>query len=283
MRRTASILAPLALSLAALGAWGLWLEPSGLRNEDYDLLLPGWPEACSGLRIAVLADLHVGSPWNGLAKLAEVVELTQRAHPDLVLLAGDYVIHGVVGGHFVPPEDSTRVLGQLSAPTGVFAVLGNHDWWLDAERVRGALESAGIPVLEDESRQIASAGCRFWLVGVGDYWEGAHDVGAALSGVPEDATAILLTHNPDLFPEVPARVALTIAGHTHGGQVYLPGIGRPVVPSKFGERYAIGHVVEGGRHLFVSSGVGTSIVPVRFLVQPEVSVIRLLSPGGGPI
>jgi predicted MPP superfamily phosphohydrolase len=262
---------------AALSSWAFWLEPASLRNEDHALELPAWPAACSGFRIAVLADLHVGSPFNGLANLDEVVELTRKAAPDMVLLAGDYVIHGVVGGSFEPPEAIARTLGRLEAPAGVYAVLGNHDWWFDPARVQAALEAVSIPVLEDRAVPIAHGRCRFWLAGVSDYWEGRHDVAAALQEVPADAAVILFTHNPDGFPQVPARVALTIAGHTHGGQVYLPGVGRPIVPSIWGERYAIGHVEESGRHLFVSSGVGTSILPVRFLVPPEVSVLTLRS------
>jgi predicted MPP superfamily phosphohydrolase len=259
----------------SLALWGFWLEPGSLRNESLTLHLPGWPEPCSGLRVAVLADIHVGSPFNGLEKLGEIVALTQQARPDLVLLAGDYVIHGVVGGDFVSPEETAAVLSKLSAPAGVFAVLGNHDWWLDADRVTRALEDEGIPLLEDEAEYIEQGTCRFWLVGVSDFWEGAHDIARALRAVPPAAPSLLFTHNPDLFPEVPPHITLTIAGHTHGGQVYLPGIGRPIVPSKFGERYAIGHIVEEGRHLFVSSGLGTSILPVRFLVPPEVSVLTL--------
>ncbi|HEX5066941.1 MAG TPA: metallophosphoesterase [Myxococcota bacterium] len=275
-----------ARALAAVGAglalWAFAIEPAGLRNEDYVLELPGLNAVCDGIRIAVLADLHVGSPFNGPDKLERIIALTQAARPDLVLLAGDYVIHGVPGGSFVPPEEIAGALRGLSAPMGVFAVLGNHDWWYDAPRVRRALEDAGIPVLEDAARRVEFGLCSFWLVGVGDYWEGKHDIGAALAEVTDSAPVVLFTHNPDLFPDVPARVTLSIAGHTHGGQVYVPGVGRPIVPSKYGERYAIGHVVEDGRHLFVSSGLGTSILPVRFLVPPEISVIAL-SPGANVV
>jgi hypothetical protein len=263
-----------------LGAWALWLEPASLRTEDHEIHIPNWPAQCDGFRIAVLADLHVGSLHNGLENLRKIVDSTQRAEPDLVLIAGDLVIHGVIGGDFVSPEDSARELGRLSAPAGVFAVLGNHDWWLNAERVRDALESQGIPVLEDRSQEILGGQCKFWLAGVGDFWESPHDIDAALEGVPENDSTVLFTHNPDLFPLVPSRVALTIAGHTHGGQVYIPGLGRLVVPSKFGERFAIGHIVEDGRHLFVSSGIGTSIVPVRFLVPPEVTMLHVRSSDG---
>ncbi len=279
--RVKLVLAVAVLAISAPLGWGFVVEPASLRNEDYELAIPGWPTDCDGLRIAVLSDLHVGSPWNGLAKLEAIVALTRSANPDLVLLAGDYVIQGVRGGRFTPPEETAVALRQLSAPLGVWAVLGNHDWWLDAPRVRAALESNGIPVLEDAATRIHREACDFWLVGISDYWEGKHDVEGALAQVTDEAPVLAFTHNPDVFPDVPARVNLTIAGHTHGGQVYIPFIGRPVVPSRYGERYAIGHIVEDGRHLFVSSGLGTSIVPIRFLVPPEVSVLTVRSPDDG--
>ena len=121
-----------------------------------------------------------GSPFQGIGKLRETVELTQAAAPDLILLAGDYVIHGVIGGDFTSPEEIADTLSGLRAPAGVFAVLGNHDWWLDAERVRSALERVEIPVLEDAATPIRHGDCSFWLVGVSDYWEGPHDVDVAL-------------------------------------------------------------------------------------------------------
>jgi predicted MPP superfamily phosphohydrolase len=270
-------LALLAL-LTGLGVWAFVVEPAGLRREEVAVAVPRWPRVCDGLRVAVIADLHVGSPFNGMAKVDAIVDAVREARPDMVLLAGDYVIQGVLGGHFVPPETIAPALGRMSAPLGVWAVLGNHDWWLDGPRVRGALEAAGIPVLEDAARPIRRGECAFWLAGIGDFWEARHDVRAALSAVPQDAPVIAFTHNPDVFPKVPARVNLTVAGHTHGGQVRVPFVGRPIVPSHYGERYAIGTVVEEGRHLFVTSGVGTSILPVRFLVPPVVSVMALRAP-----
>jgi predicted MPP superfamily phosphohydrolase len=279
---SAKVLVGLLFLPIGLGTWAFWLEPASLSNHRHELSIPGWPAECDGFRVAVLADLHVGSPLNGLDKLREIVDLTLERQPDLILLAGDYVIHGVLGGRFVAPEDAAAELAALAAPAGVFAVLGNHDWWLDAQRVSSALEAVDIPVLEDRSLPIRQGRCEFSLAGVSDFWEGRHDVSAALEGVPDAESTILFTHNPDLFPEVPDRVTLTIAGHTHGGQVYLPGIGRPIVPSEFGERFAIGHVVESGRHLFVSPGLGTSILPVRFLVPPQISILDLRA-GSEPI
>lgn len=255
--------------------WSFAVEPASLRTQDYEIAAPRWPAPCDGVRVAVLADLHVGSPFNGPAKLQRIRELTQRARPDLILLAGDFVIQGVAGGRFSPPELIASELRSLSAPLGVWAVLGNHDWWLDAPRVQRAFESVGIRVLEDAAVSVDRESCRFWVAGISDFWEGRHDVARALSSVPDSAPVIAFTHNPDVFPSIPARVSLTIAGHTHGGQVYVPLVGRPIVPSNYGQRYAVGHVVEENRHLFVSSGLGTSIIPVRFLVPPEISIVVL--------
>jgi predicted MPP superfamily phosphohydrolase len=273
------LLLSIALGVAVLLALdAFYLEPSSLEIERDELVVPAWPDENHGLSIALLSDLHVGSPFYGRKKLERVVREVNRADPDIVLLAGDYVIDGVLGGEFVPPEAIASVLASLHAPLGVYAVLGNHDWWYDGARVRNALTSQGIRVLDNESVRIQGDGFDFWLVGLGDVWESPEDVGETLEALPRttDYVPILaFTHNPDLFPEVPARVALTLAGHTHGGQVRLPFLGAPILPSRYGQRYARGHVVEGGRHLFVTSGLGTSILPVRFRVPPEVALLTL--------
>jgi predicted MPP superfamily phosphohydrolase len=258
-----------------LAFWALVAEPASLTVTHERLFLPGWPQAQSGLTIALLSDLHVGSPFNGLSKLEEIVARANDAKADLILLAGDYVVTSIPGGSLVPPEESAPLLAKLEAPLGVFAVLGNHDHWHGAKAVRAALEAAGIDVLENEGRRLAGNGFDFWLVGLGDVWEVKPDVDSILASVPMSGPAIVLTHNPDLFPEVSGRVALTLAGHTHGGQVALPLLGTPIVPSRFGDRYARGHIIEGRRHLFVTSGLGTSLLPVRFRVPPEIAVVQL--------
>ena len=141
--------------------------------------------------------------------------------------------------------------------------------------MKKSLENAGLTVLENDAAMIELDGAAIWVVGIGDKLEGNPDIASALAKVGGGAPVIALTHNPDIFPSIPARVALTIAGHTHGGQVALPIIGRPIVPSAFGERYAAGHIVEGSKHLFVTTGVGTSILPVRFRVPPEISLLTI--------
>ena len=269
-----SCLALVVIAALTLGAWAFVVEPARLSVIEEPLTVPG--SAHAPLRIAVLADLHIGSPFNGITKLREVVERTNAARPDLICVLGDFVIQGVVGGRFVAPEAIADELSHLRAPAGIVAVLGNHDGWFDHDRVVAALEAVGVRVVEDTAVSLETGSGPIWIAGVSDLWTGRHDLAAALAPIErDDAPVILLTHNPDVFPSVPERVSLTLAGHTHGGQVRLPFVGRLIVPSRFGQRFAAGHVVEGGRHLFVATGIGTSILPVRFRVPPAVAILNL--------
>jgi predicted MPP superfamily phosphohydrolase len=262
-----------ACVVLALGLQAFWLEPASLRLSEEPISLP-WPGR--PLRVAVLTDLHVGSPFNGISNLRRVVDLTNAAHPDVICILGDLVIQGVPGGSVVSPEDIAHELARLQSRVGTFAVLGNHDAWLDGDRVRRALGANAVRVVEDSAVRVDTPAGAVFVAGVSDLWTGPHDLNRALAEVTNDTDPVLLlTHNPDVFPMVPDRVTLTIAGHTHGGQVSLPWIGRPIVPSRFGQRFAAGHVIEGGRHLFVATGVGTSIIPVRFGVPPAVTILRL--------
>jgi uncharacterized protein len=263
-----------ALLSIVLALRAFWFEPASLRVVEEHISLRG--SARATVRIAVLADLHTGSPFNGLSRLREVVAQTNAARPDVVCILGDLVIQGVLGGRSVTPEDISAELKQLRANAGVFAVLGNHDGWLSHDRVQSALERNGVRVIEETAVKVAAPGGSIWFAGIGDVWTRRFDIGAALAAVADDTSpVVLMTHNPDVFPQVPARVALTLAGHTHGGQVKLPLLGTPIVPSRFGSRFAAGHIIENGRHLYVATGVGTSILPVRFRVPPAVTVLTL--------
>jgi predicted MPP superfamily phosphohydrolase len=230
------------------------------------------PAFQSELRIAVLSDLHIGSPHVGLDKLREIVEKTNGENPALVVFLGDFVIGGPRGRHeanFVEPEKTAGELKKLRAPLGAFAVLGNHDWWYDGERVGKALTDAGIPVLENRAVHVGP----IWLGGIADLWTREPDVTGTLRQVTSDDPVVLITHNPDIFPDVPPRVSLTLGAHTHGGQVQLPLIGTLITTSRLG--YNAGEFVERGRHLFVTTGIGTSIIPVRFGVPPEIVILTL--------
>jgi predicted MPP superfamily phosphohydrolase len=257
-----------------LALWAFVIEPSRLVIQQEHITLP---VALRGpLRIAILSDLHVGSPFNGLSRLRTVVDRTNEAQPDLICILGDLVIQGVRGGRFVDPESIGVELRRLHADSGIVAVLGNHDGWLDHARVERALTQNNIRVVEDTAVKVNTKAGPIWIAGLSDLWMGRHDITAALAATRDDgAPIVLMTHNPDVFPDVPARVSLTLAGHTHGGQVQLPFLGRMIVPSQFGERYAAGFVTEGGRHLYVATGIGTSILPVRFRVPPSIVVLTI--------
>ncbi len=221
-----------------------------------------------GLRIAVIADLHAGAAFINEAKLQDVVQKTNATQPDLILLAGDY-------GNDMPPDIIAGHLARLEARMGVFAVLGNHEESEDPWEMRGALERAGIFVLRNFHIVMDTRRGPFALVGIGDRQSGSDDVAGTFARVPAGLPALCLTHSPDVFPDLPDRCSLTVAGHTHGGQVALPLIGRPVVPSKFGQRYAAGMVREGNKTLFVSTGIGTTHLPIRLGVTPEISLLKI--------
>lgn len=248
-----------------LGVGEIELRPVALE-------IPQWPAALAGLRVAVIADLHAGSPQIGLGRVSQIVSQVNDEGVDLVALVGDYIDHEVALGDEFPPEAVAARLGGLRSRLGSFAVLGNHDWGHVGARMPAALADAGITVLENSVVRLDEG---FWIAGLGDYMKREADVAGTLEKVAEGEPVLLLSHNPDVFPQVPDRVALTLSGHTHGSQVAIPGLRDRATPSNFGARYTGGHVVEGGRHLYVSDGIGTSRLPIRFRAKPEIAVLEL--------
>jgi predicted MPP superfamily phosphohydrolase len=228
----------------------------------------------------LISDLHAGGPHVDAARVAKVVAFAQRRRPDLAVLLGDYVDPEVTLGSEVAPEAVAEALSGFRGRFGTVAVLGNHDWSTDGPRVWQALQQQGIRVLENDAVRVRPNPGELWVAGVADTRDRRPDIERALAKVPAHAAVLLLSHDPDLFPRVPPRVALTLSGHTHGGQVAIPLLRRLWIPSRFGERYAGGHVVEGGRHLFITRGVGSSGQPVRLGAPPEVVVLRLRPSSG---
>ena len=271
------LLVAIALAGAAgLAVYAFWIEPRRLVVTRVEVAAPAWPAGAPDLRVVALADLHAAGPHITPDRIAAIVARANAERPDLVALLGDYVFETWARTSFVPPEAVAAALAGLRARLGVFAVIGNHDWALDGARVRRALEGAGIPVLDNAARRVeADDGFAFWVAGVGDRDVDRDDLPGTLTRVTNGAPILLLTHSPDLFPDVPERVALTLAGHTHGGQCDLPLLTRFVIPSRYGRRFAYGHIVEGGRHLVVSGGLGCTLLPMRFRMPPEIVVVTL--------
>jgi predicted MPP superfamily phosphohydrolase len=270
-------LAVFFLVVGGLTVWSFLIEPNRLVVHTEVIRLQRWPAQLNGLKIAAIGDIHAGSPFINEEKLTRVVALTNEQHPDLIVLLGDYMVRDRFYRAPIEPEVTAKILAGLHAPLGVYAVLGNHDWWFDGERVTRAFQSAGITVLENQVKEVKKDEQSLWLVGLSDLWTRPQAILQTFGQLPEGAVSIALTHNPDSFVQVPATAQLTLAAHTHGGQVNLPLVGRLVVPSDYGQSFAAGHVEEYGKHLFVTTGIGTSILPVRFRVPPEVAVVTLMS------
>jgi predicted MPP superfamily phosphohydrolase len=277
------ITATLALAVLFLALWALVIEPNRLVVNQVTVTMSNWPPSLNGLKIVAIGDLHGGSNFIDEAKIRLVVAKANEANPDLIVLLGDFVTGGGRQAPHMTPEVIAKNLSGLKARYGVYAVLGNHDWWTDGPRMRRALESIGVRDIDADLVPITHEGRTLWLLGVPDFsthWPA--DLKPALAKLTTPGPIIVLTHSPDVFPDLVKyynipNMDLTLAAHTHGGQVNLPLAGRRIVPSLYGERYAAGVVRDGDHTLFVTTGVGTSVLPIRFRVPPEIAVLTLVN------
>src|SRR5258705_12773883 len=266
----------------------------GLRVGRKIIPPPQWPAGFQ-LKIAAIADLHACDPWMSLNHIQAIVERANALGADIIVMLGDYVAGHRHVTRTIPAGEWAPVLADLKAPLGVHAILGNHDWWDDktVQRdgqgptvARRALEAVGIPVYENDVVRLTKAGRPFWLAGLGDQLAylparrfrpvrriGVDDLTATLGKVTDDAPGILLAHEPDVPVRARGRVRLWLLGRTHGGQVRLFGWS-PVVPSRYGEKFAYGHMRENC-DLIVSGGLGCSIMPFRLGVPPEIVLVTL--------
>ena len=272
LRRTASSAAGLTGVAALGGAYGLW-EAAHVRVTRQDVAIPHLSQAFAGKTVAVLADLHHG-PFVGIDFIRAAVQLTNALAPDLVALVGDYAHKGDQAHLQLPP--CLEALAALSAPLGVFAVPGNHDMQKNGGVYREQIAATPLADLTNRHHRITVDGEHLWIAGVDDLWWGKPDLSAALAGVPSKAPVVLLCHNPDFAEERPDdRVGLVLSGHTHGGQMYLRGLGSSWLPSRYGEKYRQGLVQGPASTVFVSRGLGEAGVPLRVNVPPEVCLLTL--------
>ena len=283
----------LSLGGVLTATYAFAIEPGFmLTTRTYSFTPPRWPTGLK-LRIVLLADPHCVEPHMPLSRWKRIIARANALQPDMHLLLGDYV-----AGHFfrtgtVKVADIAEAAKALTSPLGSFGICGNHDWWddLTAQRQKSgptlaeqAFTANGITMLENKAVRLSHNGQPFWLSGTSSIValktgrKGRFDSQArleeTLATITDDAPIIHMAHEPDLFTDIPDRVSLTVSGHTHGGQVRLFGYS-PVTPSRYGNRFAYGHVVEDGRHLVVSGGLGCSIAPVRFGMPPEIVLLEL--------
>ncbi|MGO9675041.1 MAG: metallophosphoesterase [Methylocella sp.] len=279
-------------AMAGFGSYAFAFEP-GLRLKvaSYNVAPPNWPVGLT-LRAVVLADIHACEPWMPAARIRSIAELSNALEPDIIFLLGDFS-----GGHTimtgpVMPEEWGEALSVLRAPLGAYAVLGNHDWQHgplpnmpgdDAVGVRNALIGAKIKVLENDAVRLTKQGRPFWVAGLGDQLAGpkgrrggVDDLPGTMALITDSAPVLMLAHEPFIFRRMPDRVALTLSGHTHGGQVNLP-IAETRLMRAFGD-LVYGHIVQKNRNLIISGGLGTSHAPVRFMRPPELVVVTIGAP-----
>ncbi len=278
-------LTPAALLVGASGAAYATWEAKRPQVTRLETGLRHLPAAFDGLTVAFLSDTHHG-PFVPLEYLAEVVRMTNALRPDIVALGGDYVqrrrkmfVHfGVDHRRYIAPGVS--VLADLRAPLGRFAVLGNHDHRTDPGLTRQALADAGFTDLTNTGVWLERpGGARLRIAGVDDCRTGRPRIAPALGDLRENEPCLLLTHNPDYVELIrDPRVDLVLSGHTHGGQVVLPLVGASVLPSRYGQKYRSGLVRGPAARVFVTTGIGTIGLPVRFRCPPEVAFITLRSP-----
>ncbi|MEL6365370.1 MAG: metallophosphoesterase [Pseudomonadota bacterium] len=269
------------INLAAV-SWIAWFEPRAMTIERLSLEVDGLSEP---VRILAIGDPQPAMFHWSPDRLHRFFERGARENPDIILWLGDYAYEASpymrvgLGEHaFVDPADTIAAMASIDAPMGSFAILGNHDWWWDGPEVIRLLNETHISVLIDTIAEAEhpSSGARLTIIGLDDVSAPretrAEELIAEAVG---DAPTLVLSHSPDTFPRIPEGVALTLSGHTHCGQVFIPFVGRPMVPTKH-KGYACGLYKEDGRRLFVTSGIGTAILPIRFLTPPELAVIDLV-------
>ncbi len=275
--------------LSAFFIWAFLIEPNRLIVNTYPIKLKNWSANLNGLKVAVIADVHGGSNFINEAKIREIVALTNAQDVDVILLLGDYISRQTFNRSALnmPIETAVENLRGLKAKYGIYAVIGNQDNQFGNEIMRKALENIGYRVLDGETATVEIKGEKLRLVGIPDALRGnaSLNFNKIKASLAEHTAGkiIAFSHNPDVIWTITQKalispdLALFVGGHTHGGQLNFPIIGAPFVPTNYGQKYAQGHFQDKDTDIFISSGIGTSGIPARFRVPPEISILEISS------
>jgi predicted MPP superfamily phosphohydrolase len=271
LRTFGKAIAGSSIALAGGYVYSTRIEPGWLTIERVQIPIKKLRSGLEGFKIVQISDIHL-HPYIQLEFVQKVVALANELQPDLIVLTGDYVLAAADSIFELAPS-----LAAFNARYGIFAVLGNHDLWTNAAVVRAGLEQAGIPVLVNDGVTLGIGQETLYLAGLDDGWDGRPDLKAALTRLPSDTPAILLAHEPDLADRVAmdGRISLQLSGHTHGGQIRLPGIGAPILP-RLGKKYDQGLYNVGEMWVYTNRGVGMIGPPIRFNCPPEITEITLV-------
>lgn len=279
----AGVLSALLTAIWALSTYANLIEPEFLVVRRLTVESADWRGP--PVRIGLISDTHVGAPHVDAARVRRVVARMNAETPDIVFLLGDYA-SSFPFAKTQPAGNAPQVLagidafGALTPPLGTFAVFGNHDWWFDGFRIEREMRKAGVTMLENSAARAPWGGEAFWVAGLSDgtSYRKQPDFADMLETTPAGAPTIVLAHRPDRFVDLPPHIALAIAGHSHCGQVNLPFLGRLYAAGPGSERWPCGLYRERGRTLYVTGGVGESILPLRFNQPPEIVVLTLRGP-----
>lgn len=286
MKRLALVFAALAIGLSALAVRGVANARATPLVRTMRIELSGWPDGAPDITVALLSDIHIGNIGMGGARLRSIVAQVNAQLPDLVVIAGDLVVgHAAADVTAARAAQLTDALSGLDAPLGVLAVLGNHDYWTSPADVKTALAAAHIDVLENASARRGP----ITIVGVSDAFSEHDDIVQALAGLGDGSEPlVVLTHSPDIAPQLPRSVRLVLAGHTHCGQIVIPFL-RPPIPRSpiegwkplYDPHYLCGLIEDPGRSVIVTAGLGPGTVPMRFGAPPDWWLVTL-GPARGP-
>ena len=268
--RWLSLLAFAGAALLAKGYWNATRDPV-IRTAAVEVA--DWPAGQPPLKLLLLSDIHVAGPDMPPERLVRIVADLNQLKPDLVLIAGDLVSEKRSATHIYSPAEVVAPLGKLDAPLGVVVAPGNHDHWFRPDALRGELEKRGIRVLQNEAVKLGP----LLVGGIDDDYSGHDDLPATLAAMDRlgPGVPLLLTHSPDIVPDLPRPVVAILAGHTHCGQIRFPFIGALTYVSRYGDRFACGAIDDNGQRVFVGAGLGTSLVPLRYLTPPDAWLITL--------
>lgn len=257
----------LILLIFLLSIYGFFIEPNRLVVTNYKIQ----DRDLNGIKVVFAGDFHIKP--NQQKRLDRIIEIINKQSPDIVLSTGDYV-SGHTEESTMSPDKIAKCLGRVNSNYGFYTTLGNHDGWYGAEAIETFLENNGIKVLNNENVKLNINGKEFYIIGVEDLSTGDANLYKAIGVV--DKPSILLTHSPDIFPKVPKSINLTLAGHTHGGQIRIPFYGAIFTASEFQDRYVQGLIIENDKKLITTRGIGVSILPIRFNCVPEIVVIEFI-------
>lgn len=274
MKNFTNILKILFIALMLISFDALLIEPNVFLSNTRQLDIPNWNKDLNGFKVALISDVHLGTRFVDMKKLNEIVNVTNKNNPDLVVICGDLDAKAIAKKNYSTTEVANS-LKNLKAKYGVVAIMGNHDYEM-ANIIYEIYQKAGIKLLKNQDYFINVNNEKIRIVGLEDLWFRNVNPIEVIGEENKNVPTIVLAHNPDYFPQIPKSTSITLSGHTHGGEIVFPFVGSFIVPSKYGNRYRNGHIIEDNKHLFVSRGVAT-LGYGRFIAPAEINFLELYS------